>query len=231
MFSWKFLCGGNFFFKKFFIRSFFLTTSTMTTLEELSMNSRNNFYLMKKVERVYLDTYMYDMEWMDERGVYYMSRRDYLYEMDPEFYFKYLAANPRQVRVFIEKNPMMLLNPVLAEFVLNLDPSLLPVFGRAIQSHPTHILRWAITKKADDAEKKLAARVLAGIRDRAAVQLTLRAVVEKIGLDPVTTRFLLEEARAYLLPSEVDQMFGRCNRTRAAGMTPAMWVPRLCALV
>ena len=165
----------------------------MTTLEELW----NNFFLMKKIERVDLTTYMHDI---------------------------------KQVCVFQKHNPMMLLEPVLAEFVLNLDPSLLPVFGRAIQSHPTNILRWAIVKKADDAEKKLAARVLAGIRDRAVVQLTLRVVVEKIGLDPVTTRFLLEEAHAYLLPVDVDKMFGRGNRTRAAGMTPAQWVPRLRAL-
>ena len=199
----------------------------MTTLEELSENSRNNFYLLKRCEVDYA-TYMHDMEWMDERGVYYMSRRDYMYEMEPEFYFKYLAANPRQVRVFIQKNPMMLLNPVLAEFVLNLDPNMLPVFGRAIQSHPTNILRWAIAKERPNAaDQLLAARVLSGIRDRAAVQLTLRVVVEKIGLDPVTTRFLLEEARAYLLPVEIDTMFGCGNRTSAAGMTPAMWIPRL----
>jgi len=172
---------------------------------------------------------MHDMEWMDERGVYYMSRRDYMYEMEPKFYFKYLAANPRQVSVFIQKNPMMLLNPVLAEFVLNLEPSMLPVFGRAIQSHPTNILRWAIVKKADDAEKKLAATVLRGIRDRGAVQLTLKATVDKLRLDPVTTGVFLAEIRDYLLPVEVDQMFGEGNRTRAAGMTPAQWVPRLRA--
>ena len=182
-----------------------------------------------------MTTHMFEMDRVDEEGNAYETPRPERYELPPEYYFQFLRWNSNQVRIFRYRNPAALENKVLANFVLDRTPALLPVFGRDIQGDPFRILRWAIADKTDDeANKTLVATVRAGcegIRDRCSIQLTLKAVVDKLGLDPCTTSFLLKEMRNCVLPAEVDRLFGTKNGARAAHMTPAIWVKRMRAFL
>ena len=146
--------------------------------------------------------HMWDMGWKHEDGHSYLSRRPHMYFMPSEFYFEYLAVNPLQVRVFLHENPEALECPKLANFVLHLQPSLLPVFPPNIRSNPTRVLRWArcgLTVPAED--KAQVARIVSCMRDQLAAELTLKAVVDKMRLDAS----FIKEMRAYILPS--DGMF------------------------
>jgi hypothetical protein len=84
--------------------------------------------------RIDYTTYMWHMDWRDEMGKSYPTRRFDRYFMAPENYFPYLEKNPSQVRVFLVQNPAMLHNAELAAFVLKRDSSLLHLFGPEIQA-------------------------------------------------------------------------------------------------
>lgn len=164
--------------------------------EPMPMESRSAFL----DDRIDTTTFMWRLHEMDHQRRYYpIPRLDFFFR-EPSFYFKYLDANPRQVNALAHHNPSALGEPLLADFVLDREPSLLYVFPPNIQRNPTRLLRWARSGRVKEAVKEEVAILL---RDADSVQLTLKAVVEKLQLDARTASFMFTQVRDYILPADI----------------------------